>query len=98
MAVCSFCELSDGDHRKQCPNRTPTKTNKVLYCICYEFKLRPGVWDCDKLYLHAENDGDARWQFLRAENPDLMREMRIVGIAPVVGYFVNDTRGEALSV
>lgn len=96
--ICAECELSDGSHRVGCPNRIKTKTDKLLYCICYEFKKAPGVWDCDKLYMHGTDAEDIRLKFFQSNAPELMREMRIVAIAPAIGYFVEDTKGEVLSV
>jgi hypothetical protein len=96
--TCTECELKSGMHRVGCPNRIKTKTSKTLYCICYEYKKSPGIWDCDKLYLHADDAGDARLQFFRSDSPETMREIRIVGIAPVIGYFVDDNKGNELSV
>jgi len=97
MSTCIECELTDGRHRLQCPNRIRTTTDRLLYCICYEYRLRPGVWDCDKLYLHADDAGDARLQFFRSDAPETMRQIRIVAVAPVVGFFVDDNKGEELS-
>jgi len=98
MIVCKECGGVDGEHLKQCPHRVKTTTKRTLYCIAYEFRVRPGVWDCDKLYMHADNVEDARLQFFRSDSPELMREIRVVGIAPVIGLFVDDTKGEVLSV
>ncbi len=74
------------------------RTVVQLYAIAYEARIRFGVWKPDFLYLHAASDGDARWQFLNSESPATMRHMRIVGVAPVLGYLVNDNHGEDLSV
>jgi len=98
MLPCNECQLSGGMHRVGCPHRTKTDTKRTLYCICYEYRIRPGVWDCDKLYLHADDAGDARLQFFRSDSPETMRHIRIVGIAPSIGYFVDDKKGEELSV
>lgn len=98
MSPCSECKMGDGLHHIQCPNRVKTTTKRLLYCICYEYRVSRGVWDCDKWYFHGDDIEDVRLQFLRSNAPELMREIRIVGIAPVVGYFVDDKKGEQLSV
>jgi hypothetical protein len=78
-----------------------TEPEKKLYAIAYEYRLGRGrnrKWCADIDYLHATDAGDARLQYLNSEPPQVMREVRIVGIAPVLGYFVNDNHGEKLSV
>lgn len=74
------------------------KPKKPLYAIAYEYRVRPGVWRPEIEYMHAEDNSDARLQFFRSEPNSNHRHMRIVGIAPVLGYFVNDNKGDALSV
>ena len=66
-----------------------------LYCIAYEYRATLHVWRADFMYLHAVSDGDARIQFLGSQSPHL--HMRIVGIAPVLGYLVDDAHGEELT-
>jgi hypothetical protein len=97
---CPECELplATGKHRVGCPNRIKTTTKRKLYCIAYEFKVSPGVWDADMVYMHGDTAEEIRLQFFRSNAPELMREIRIVGIAPVIGYFVEDKQGEVLSV
>lgn len=76
-----------------------------LYCIAYEYRVNLVSrrdhatihnWKADFLYLHATSDSDARGQFFSSQSPHL--HMRIVGVAPVLGYFVDDEHGENLSV
>lgn len=72
-----------------------TKDGKSLYCIAYEWYSRAaGKWKADMLYLHATDDGDARLQFLHSEQPETMRRIHVVAIAPVIGYHVEKTRGD----
>ena len=75
-----------------------TKDGKRLYAIAYEYRVRRGKWVPEIDYLHATDDGDARLQFFQSESPAIMRETRIVGIAPVIGHYVHDNHGEAVSV
>lgn len=77
---------------------------KKLYAIAYEYRLEYVVngekrrkWVPEIDYLHAIDDGDARLQYLQSEPPSVMRETRIVGVAPVIGYFVNDSHGDDVS-
>ena len=98
MVSCAECEATDGEHRPQCPNQIKTDTKKTLYCICYEYQIMGAVWGADKLYMHGEDAGDVRLQFFRSDAPETMRRIRIVAIAPVIGYFVDDTKGNRLSV
>ena len=98
MVSCIECEETNGNHKTQCPNRIKTDTKRTLYCICYEYRIRPGVWGCDKLYMHGGNAGDVRLQFFRTDAPETMRHIRIVGIAPAIGYFVDDKKGNELSL
>lgn len=98
MVSCTVCEAPIGSHRLQCPNRVKTDTKKTLYCICYEYRITPGVWGCDKLYMHGDNIEEVRLQYFRSNTPETMRHIRIVGIAPAIGYFVDDTKGNELSL
>ncbi len=74
-----------------------------LYAIAYEYRAskRKGasitnVWLPEFQYLHATSVGDARVQFLGSQSPHL--HMRIVGIAPVLGFLVDDSHGDELTV
>lgn len=77
-----------------------SRSGKVLYAIAYMFTPRPGVWKGDFLYVHAEDAGEARLIYLRSEDPEMLQKknVTITGVAPVIGYFVNDEHGESLSV
>jgi hypothetical protein len=84
------------EYRKEC--KAP-ETTKTFYCIAYTYwsdkRLR---WISDMIYTHAENIEEARLTFYRSETSGVMRKINLVGIAPVIGYFVDDTKGEELSV
>lgn len=75
--------LNDWDKRK-------------LYCACYE-TLVNGVLMANKEYMHALDEQDATAQFwngrIAADNVT-----KLVGVAPAIGYFVQDTAGRKLSV
>ncbi len=73
------------------------RDGKKLYAIAYEYRVARGKWLPEIDYLHAVDDGDARLQFFLSETPEVMRETRVVGIAPVIGYFVNDNHGDDIS-
>ena len=77
------------------------KNGKKLYAIAYEYKVGEGRytrWIPEVDYLHAIDDCDARLQYFQSEPPEVMRQVRIVGIAPVIGYHVHDNHGDKLSV
>jgi hypothetical protein len=80
------------------------KDGKTLYAIAYERRViyvkngeRRRRWVAEVEYLHAENEGDARLQYFQSEAPHVMQEVRIVGVAPVIGYHVNDNHGDVIS-
>lgn len=74
-----------------------TKPKKPLWCICYEEKVR-GVLKGHKVYVHADTEGEARLQYFYSEPPKKLRQRNIVGVARVIGFFVDDNHGESLSV
>lgn len=71
-----------------------TTTQRTLYAVAVEIRRLHG-WEADIRYLHADSQVHARAQFTCA-HPNLSR-YRIVGIAPAVGYFVEDKNGIVLS-
>lgn len=82
-------------------SRNSTQPKKPLWCIAYTDRIRPGVLKGGMLYVHADDQGDALKQYLFSEcNTPLekLRQREIVGVARVIGYFVNDNHGEDLSV
>lgn len=74
------------------------KEKRLLYAVAYEYKVKKKKWIPDIDYLHANDANDARWWFFQSEPPETFRQVRVVGIAPVIGYFVDDNKGEQLSV
>jgi hypothetical protein len=82
----------------------------VLYCVSYNHLNRrewlaandiPGkqkAWKLKFEYLHAVDAQHARFLFIMGRPNKNMNGYDIVGIAPVVGYSVNDNHGEKLSV
>lgn len=80
------------------------KDGKRLYAIAYERRVgyvkngeRRYRWVPEIEYLHATDEGDARLQYFQSELPQVMQETRVVGVAPVIGYFVNDNHGDDIS-
>lgn len=88
------------DHHRVncCPKDVGRVDKRLLYCIAYEYRVKRGVWRPELDYLHANDANDARWWFFQSESPQVFRQVRVVSVAPVVGYFVNDNHGEDLSV
>jgi len=74
-----------------------TKPKKILYCIAYNLWSQGNVWVPQKDYTHAVDVGEARWTFFQDLQSNRKRVI-IVGIAPVLGYFVDDNHGDKLSV
>jgi len=77
------------------------KAKTSLHAICYEYRVGRGRhtrWIPEIDYLHAVDVADARLQYLQSEPPQVMREVRIVAVSRVIGYFVDDNKGDSLSV
>jgi hypothetical protein len=63
----------------------------ILYCIATE--VWNGIeWIAKPFYLHSSDQGEARIKFTRM-HPD-RNLIRIVGIAPVIGWHVLDDHGD----
>jgi hypothetical protein len=73
------------------------RSGKLLYAICYWHRVK-GKMREEFLYCHADDDGDARQQYLNSSECRGLYDLRIVAIAPVIGYHVKDEHGEKLSV
>jgi hypothetical protein len=73
------------------------QSGKLLYSICYWHRV-DGRWREEFLYCHADDAGDARVQYFNSPIGRGLHDLRIVAIAPVVGYHVKDEHGEKLSV
>lgn len=81
----------------------PQKGNKpsdkgILYCVCY-LVLKRGQWEARTEYCHGHDASAVRNEFCRAlpRGFYLNRNVSITGIAPVVGYFVDDEKKMILS-
>jgi hypothetical protein len=68
-----------------------------LWAIAYERHANGQVYTRIE-YSHAKNEIHARVQFFRQFKLRELRQIKLVGIAPVVGYHVHDDHGEKLSV
>lgn len=68
---------------------------ETLYCACLEFWASfQGKWVAETKYLHAKDTGEARAKITIAyPRRDLVR---IVGVAPAIGFHVEDDHGERL--
>jgi len=68
---------------------------RKLYCAAFE-TLVDGVLKANKEYMHAVDEQDATAQFwngrIAADNV-----VKLVGVAPAIGYFVQDTQGRKLT-
>jgi hypothetical protein len=81
-----------------CPEVVGVADTRLLYAVAYMWKKKGSkTWERSIDYLHAHDAADARWWFFQSENPSVFRRVQLVGIAPVIGYFVDDAHGEALS-
>ncbi len=76
------------------PILTINSEGKILYAICAEkVYRRTGNVAADIIYVHAADDGEARWIF--GQDRDF-RGFRIVAVAPAIGFHVADNHGEKL--
>lgn len=71
---------------------------EIMYCAKYWVirARKPPV--LTEAIFHAKDDGDARLKFYRSETSRKMRKVQLVGIAPVIGYLVDDNHGDKLTV
>jgi hypothetical protein len=75
--------------------KQPQNNGKTLFCACLEI-WRNGEWIARKDYLHADDVGEARAKVTVAHpNRNLVR---IIGVAQVIGYHVEDNHGDRLIV
>lgn len=89
---CMTCQ----EYRESIRMRNPEMT---LYCRAYTYwDQRTKTWVGDKEYTHAFTIEEARLIFWRSENEQAYRVLNIVGVAPVIGYFVTDKYGKELTV
>ena len=83
---------------------------KTLYAVAIEVRriigrsrsgkgFRYSSWKGDIRYLHAIDVNEAHVMFTAAHSQEILGNvMRIASIGRVIGYFVNDNKGEQLSV
>ena len=82
--------------RRQADIRGPSKLTKHgLYAVAVERIDRRGNVHPAIEYLKADSTPHARAQFCLSE-PN-RRTCRIVGVAPAIGYFVDDNHGDKLT-
>lgn len=70
---------------------------KTLFAVAFRVKRRR-EWHIQIEYLHAENVETARILFTAGNSMMLVkRKMKIIGVSPAIGYFVEDNQGLVLS-
>lgn len=70
----------------------------ILWCVAAEvFDTRTKKWITDLMYTHATCAAIARATYIAGLPHDETYRFRIVGIAPVVGYF-GDEKGQNITV
>ena len=72
---------------------------KILYAIAVErckYDKNGATWVADIEYLHATSASEAKVLYTSA-NPD-RKKLRIVGIAPVIGYIAEDDNADVVRV
>ena len=75
---------------------SPTK-KRILHCLAIETYNRLGqLVETNLLYMHGDDVANVRYLY-RLTQPNT-RKYHIVAIAPVIGYKVDDKKGEQLSV
>lgn len=82
-----WAETPDGQQRKE-----------IMYCAKYWVREKGKAPRFTECVFHATDEGDARVRFWRSENERKFRRIQLVGLAPVVGYLVNDNHGDDLTV
>jgi hypothetical protein len=72
---------------------------KILYAVCVEVYDKAGeVKKTVVEYIHATDYVNANWSYRTAHSSALIKgKIRIVDIAPAIGWFVEDSHGEVLS-
>jgi hypothetical protein len=72
---------------------------KILYAVCVEVLDKAGEVKKSVIeYIHATDYVNANWSYRAAHsNALVMGKIRIVDIAPAVGWFVQDEHGEVLA-
>ena len=70
----------------------------VLFCVQYEFYQRDGSYSIIDENLHAKSGYQACEDFINSLKPGERKRIRIIAVAPVVGYLVDDKHGDRLTV
>ena len=87
----------NAEERRQADIREPSRIlSHGLYAVAIERIDQQGRVTPAIEYLHAEDVSHARAQFCYSE-PN-RRTSRIVGVALVIGFYVNENHGDKLSV
>jgi hypothetical protein len=80
----------------------PPKEKDPLFALAMNVSTNGGLtWKPRMEYIHAKDAGDARVKYLNSEIMALKNNqlrIDIIGVSHVLGYFVNDTKGDILSV
>jgi hypothetical protein len=76
-----------------------SEKGKILYAVCIEVMNKQGEVAKSVIeYIHATDYVNANWSYRTAHSNALMLgKIRIVDIAPAVGWFVQDEHGEVLA-
>ncbi len=77
---------------------TEGERKEIMYCAKFWVRkpnVPPKFTEC---IFHAKDEGDARLKFWRSEQSREFRRIQLVGLAPVVGYLVDDNHGDKLTV
>jgi hypothetical protein len=76
-----------------------TNDGRQLYAVCVEkLDARGEVKESVIEYIHATDYVNANWSYRAAHsNALVLGKIRIVDIAPAVGWFVQDEHGEVLA-
>jgi hypothetical protein len=70
---------------------------RKLYCAAFETLDSRCRVIANKEYMHAESEEEAKRNFWAA-HPQTDRYIKLVGIAPVIGYFATDKAERKLTV
>lgn len=85
-----------GQHMGEAPK---TEKGKLIYAVCVEVCDKNGEVKKSVIeYIHATDYVNANWSYRSAHSNALVSgKIRIVDIAPAVGWFVQDEHGEVLA-
>ncbi len=74
--------------------------NKILYCVAYE-EFKNGTWKPELEYFHVQNVKHSYWlakkKFtIQNSNKLMFGRIKIVDIAPVIGYYIEEDKNRNL--